>query len=65
MLAVAELDVGIKQFDHFQMIFLIFRKIVIYVLDPEPDSVFVITAYELVGKPLKAYQLRGRRKRGK
>ena len=23
----------------------------IYVPDPEPDSVFVITAYELVGKP--------------
>lgn len=42
--AMAELDVGIKQFDHFQMIFLIFRKIVIYVIDPEPDSVFVITA---------------------
>ena len=42
--AMAELDVGIKQFDHFQMIFLIFRKIVIYAIDPEPDSVFVITA---------------------
>jgi len=27
---------------------------VIYVLDREPDSVFVITAYEFVGKPLKA-----------
>ena len=44
ILAKAELDVGIKQFDHFQMILLIFRKIVIYVIDPEPDSVFVITA---------------------
>ena len=27
---------------------------VIYVPDPEPDSVFVITAYELTGKPLLA-----------
>ncbi len=27
---------------------------VIYIPDPEPDSVFVITAYELTGKPLKA-----------
>lgn len=36
---------------------------VIYVPDPEPDSVFVITAYELRGKPLLAY--RRRRKRSK
>lgn len=35
---------------------------VIYVADPEPDSVFVITAYELTGKPLKAYRRRCRRK---
>ena len=35
---------------------------VVYV--PEPDSVFVITAYELRGKPLLAYRRR-RRKRGK
>lgn len=35
---------------------------VIYVPDPEPDSVFVITAYELTGKPLKAYRRRGRRR---
>ncbi|MGA2735689.1 MAG: DUF4258 domain-containing protein [Syntrophobacteraceae bacterium] len=35
---------------------------VIYVLDPEPDSVFVITAYELSGNPLKAYR---RRRRGR
>ena len=35
---------------------------VIYVPDPEHDSVFVITAYELVGKPLKAYRRRGRRR---
>lgn len=34
---------------------------VVYVPDPEPDSVFVITAYELVGKPLKAYRRRRRR----
>ena len=35
---------------------------VIYVPDPEPDSVFVITAYELSGKPLKAYRRRRRRR---
>jgi hypothetical protein len=35
---------------------------VIYVPDPEPDSVFVITAYELSGKPLMAYRRRRRRK---
>jgi len=37
---------------------------VIYVSDPEPDSVFVITAYDLVGKLLLAYRRR-RRKKGK
>jgi hypothetical protein len=31
---------------------------VIYVRDPKPDSVFVITAYELKGKSLKAYRRR-------
>ena len=36
---------------------------VVYVPDPEPDSVFVITAYELAGKPLRAYRRRGRRRR--
>jgi hypothetical protein len=36
---------------------------VIYVPDPEPDSVFVITAYELKGKPLKAYRRRSRRRK--
>lgn len=35
---------------------------VIYVPDPEPDSVFVVTAYELQGKPLTAYRRRRRRK---
>jgi DMSO/TMAO reductase YedYZ molybdopterin-dependent catalytic subunit len=35
---------------------------IIYVLDPEPDSVFVITAYELTGKPLTAYRRRRRRR---
>lgn len=35
---------------------------VIYVPDPEPDSVFVITVYELRGKPLAAYRRRRRRK---
>lgn len=35
---------------------------VIYVLDPEPDGVFVVTAFELRGKPLTAYRRRLRRK---
>ncbi len=35
---------------------------VIYVPDPEPNSAFVITAYELRGKPLIAYRRRRRRK---
>jgi len=35
---------------------------VVYVPDPEPDSVFVVTAYELTGKALKAYRRRQRRK---
>ena len=35
---------------------------VIYVPDPESDSVFVITAYDLTGNPLKAYKRRRRRK---
>jgi hypothetical protein len=34
---------------------------VIYVPDPQPDTSFVITAYELTGKPLAA--LRRRRKK--
>jgi hypothetical protein len=35
---------------------------VIYVPDPEPDSVFVITAYELTGKPFAAFRRRRRKK---
>ena len=35
---------------------------IIYVPDPEPESVFVISAYELRGKPLFAYRRRLRRK---
>jgi hypothetical protein len=35
---------------------------IIYVSDPEPNSVFVITAYELRGKPLMAFRRRRRRK---
>lgn len=35
---------------------------VIYVPDPEPESVFVITAYTLAGKPLKAYRRRRKKK---
>jgi hypothetical protein len=36
---------------------------VIYVPDPEPKSVFVITAYELRGKPALAYRRRRRKLR--
>jgi hypothetical protein len=35
---------------------------VIYVPDPYPDSVFVITAYEVRDKLLKAYRRRRRRR---
>jgi hypothetical protein len=35
---------------------------VVYVVDPVPESVFVITAYELRGKPLAAYRKRQRRR---
>ena len=35
---------------------------VIYVPDPEPNCVFVITAYELKGKPLTAFRRRHRRR---
>ena len=38
---------------------------VIYVPDPERGAPFVITAYELKGKPLTAYRRRHRRTRGK
>lgn len=34
---------------------------VVYVPDPEPDSAFVITAYELRGKPLRAFRRRRKR----
>ena len=36
---------------------------VIYVPDRQPDSVFVITSYELIGKPLAAYRRRRKKKR--
>ena len=36
---------------------------VIYVLDPKPKSIFVITAFELKGKPLMAYKRRRQKKR--
>lgn len=36
---------------------------VIYALDEESDSIFVITTYELRGKPLMAYQRRRRKKK--
>ena len=35
---------------------------VIYVPDPSPNSVFVISAYDLRGKPLLAYRRRRRKK---
>jgi hypothetical protein len=35
---------------------------VIYVPDPGADSVFVVTAYDLQGKPLQAYKRRCRRR---
>ena len=35
---------------------------VIYVPDPEPGSVFVITAYDLIGKPLAAFRRRRKKK---
>jgi Domain of unknown function (DUF4258) len=35
---------------------------VIYAPDPEPDCVFVITAYDLNGKPLAAYRRRRKKK---
>jgi len=36
---------------------------VIYVLDPEPKSIFVITAFDLIGKPLMAYKRRSQKKK--
>jgi hypothetical protein len=35
---------------------------VVYVRDPEPDSIFVITAYDLSASQLTAYRRRRRRK---
>ena len=35
---------------------------VIYVIDPEPKSIFVITAFDLTGKPLMAFKRRSRKK---
>ena len=35
---------------------------VIYVPDPQPESVFVVTAYEMTGKLIAAYRRRQRRK---
>ncbi len=36
---------------------------IVYIPDPQPNSVFVITAYELKGQPLIAYRRRRRRKK--
>jgi hypothetical protein len=35
---------------------------VIYVRDPKPDSLFVITAYDLESKPLAAFRRRMKKK---
>lgn len=35
---------------------------VIYIPDPEPDSVFIITAYDLTGKAVAAFRKRRRKK---
>ena len=35
---------------------------IIYVPEPKTNSIFVLTAYELTGKPVAAYQRRRRRK---
>ncbi len=35
---------------------------VVYVVDSESEDIFVITAYELSGKPLAAYRKRQRKK---
>ncbi|VVB96086.1 Uncharacterised protein [uncultured archaeon] len=35
---------------------------VIYVIDFDPKSIFVITAFDLTGKPLIAYKRRSRKK---
>jgi len=35
---------------------------IVYVRDPQPDSLFVITSYDLRGKPLMAFRRRMRRK---
>ena len=36
---------------------------VVYVSEDDADAIFVITAYDLTGKPLLAYRRRRRRKR--
>ncbi|MCZ7393542.1 MAG: hypothetical protein ABOK23_11845 [Candidatus Methanoperedens sp.] len=36
---------------------------VIYILDLEPKSIFVITAFDLIGKPLMAYKRRSQKKK--
>jgi hypothetical protein len=36
---------------------------VVYVPDPEPKSIFVITAFDLSGKPLMAYKRRSQKKK--
>ena len=36
---------------------------VVYVLDYEPKSIFIITAFDLIGKPLMAYKRRSQKKK--
>ena len=37
--------------------------LIVYVRDPEPDSAFIVTAYELSGNALGAFRRRRRRRR--
>ena len=36
---------------------------IIYVPDPDPKNIFVITGFEITGKPLTAYKRRKRKKK--
>jgi hypothetical protein len=36
---------------------------VVYVLDHEPKSIFIITAFDLIGKPLIVYKRRSQKKK--
>ena len=38
--------------------------LVVYVRDPEPDSAFIVTAYELSSNAIRAFRRRTRRRQG-